>query len=52
MRNEPVIDNQEFEVTLVIPCLNEADTLETCIKKAQKAYREHAIAGEIVVADN
>lgn len=52
MRNEPVIDNQEFEVTLVIPCLNEADTLETCIKKAQQAYRDSAINGEIVVADN
>src|SRR4051812_20726450 len=52
MRNEPVDDNQEFEVTLVIPCLNEADTLETCIKKAQRAYQEHAINGEIVVSDN
>jgi glycosyltransferase involved in cell wall biosynthesis len=52
MINEPVKDNQEFEVTLVIPCLNEADTLETCIKKAQAAYHDSAINGEIVVADN
>ena len=52
MRIEPVIDNQDFEVTLVIPCLNEADTLETCIKKAQKAYLENGIQGEIVIADN
>ena len=37
---------------MVIPCLNEADTLATCIEKAQEALREHAIRGEILVADN
>jgi glycosyltransferase involved in cell wall biosynthesis len=40
------------EVTVVMPCLNEADTLETCIGKAQRALRENDIAGEIIVADN
>jgi glycosyltransferase involved in cell wall biosynthesis len=35
-----------------MPCLNEADTLATCIRKAQHALREHNIAGEIVIADN
>jgi glycosyltransferase involved in cell wall biosynthesis len=35
-----------------MPCLNEADTLETCIRKAQHAMREHGIAGEVIVADN
>jgi glycosyltransferase involved in cell wall biosynthesis len=33
-------------------CLNEADTLEACIAKAQRALREHHISGEIIVADN
>ncbi len=42
----------EFELTVVMPCLNEADTLETCIRKAQKSLSEHRIQGEIVVADN
>jgi len=42
----------EIEVSVVIPCLNEAETLATCIRKAQRAMREHDIAGEIVVADN
>jgi hypothetical protein len=28
------------EVSIVIPCLNEADTLETCLKKAQRALSE------------
>jgi glycosyltransferase involved in cell wall biosynthesis len=41
-----------LEVSVVMPCLNEADTLETCIAKAQRALREHHISGEIIVADN
>jgi glycosyltransferase involved in cell wall biosynthesis len=40
------------EVSIVMPCLNEADTLGTCIAKAQRALDEHDIDGEIVVADN
>ncbi len=41
-----------LEVSVVIPCLNEADTLGTCIEKARRALHEHAIAGEVIVADN
>lgn len=41
-----------LELSVVIPCLNEADTLGTCIEKAHQALREHKIAGEIIVADN
>lgn len=44
--------NGNIEVSVVMPCLNEADTLEICIKKAQTAFRESGIVGEIVVADN
>ena len=40
------------EVSVVMPCLNEADTLATCIEKAGRALNEHKIAGEIIVADN
>jgi len=40
------------EVSVVIPCLNEAETLGTCIEKADRAMRDHGIIGEIVVADN
>src|SRR3954452_15541423 len=42
----------EIELSVVIPCLNEADTLGTCIRKAQQAMADHDIAGEVVVADN
>ena len=47
------LDEQErVEVSIVMPCLNEADTLARCIEKAQQAFSEHGIKGEIVVADN
>ena len=41
-----------IDVSFVLPCLNEALTLETCIKKAQKAISNLGLRGEIVVADN
>jgi glycosyltransferase involved in cell wall biosynthesis len=40
------------EVSVVMPCLNEADTLGFCIQKAQRALRENDILDEIIVADN
>ena len=40
------------ELSVVMPCLNEADTLEACVDKAQRALYEHEITGEIIVADN
>jgi len=42
----------DVDVSVVIPCLNEADTLETCIDKAERAMRANGLAGEIIVADN
>jgi glycosyltransferase involved in cell wall biosynthesis len=41
-----------IEVSVVMPCLDEADTLQECIAKAQRAFYEHDIQGEIIVADN
>jgi glycosyltransferase involved in cell wall biosynthesis len=41
-----------IEVSVVLPCLNEADTIGTCIRKAQRALEDHHLAGEVVVADN
>jgi hypothetical protein len=40
------------EVTVLMPCLNEAETVATCVRKAAGFLREHGIDGEIVVADN
>lgn len=50
--HDPDHESQACEVSVVMPCLNEADTLEICIRKAQRAFREHQIAGEVIVADN
>ncbi|MBX9729832.1 MAG: glycosyltransferase family 2 protein [Sphingomonas sp.] len=35
-----------------MPCLNEAETLAICIEKAQRFLVDHAIKGEVIVADN
>lgn len=51
--SNPGADGDELlEVSVVMPCLNEADTLESCIAKAQRALHENDIRGEIIVADN
>lgn len=49
-RNEAQPD--AVELSVVIPCLNEAETLGVCIDKASSAIAELGIAGEVVVADN
>src|SRR5438067_8138168 len=40
------------EVSVVIPCLNEANSLAFCVDKAVKAFRASGLSGEVVVADN
>ena len=40
------------ELSVVMPCLNEAETLASCIAKAQSFLRTSGVAGEIIVADN
>src|SRR4051795_9129815 len=39
-------------VSIVIPCLNEADNIEECISRARRAIAEAGLAGEVIVADN
>jgi len=43
---------QALTVSVVIPCLNEAETIEECITRARAGLDAGNIAGEIVVADN
>jgi len=45
-------EDSPVEVTVVMPCLNEAETLGICIEKAQRAFSANQIAGEVIVADN
>jgi glycosyltransferase involved in cell wall biosynthesis len=44
--------NQSVELSIVMPCLNESETLEICIKKAAAFLRDSGVSGEIVVGDN
>jgi glycosyltransferase involved in cell wall biosynthesis len=39
-------------LSVVIPCLNEAETIEECVRRARAVMESNAIAGEVVVADN
>ena len=41
-----------FEVAIVMPCLNEAETVGTCVRKAMRWMQEAGVNGEIIVADN
>jgi glycosyltransferase involved in cell wall biosynthesis len=41
-----------IELTIVMPCLNEADTLAACIENAQLGIQHSGVRGEILVADN
>lgn len=46
------MSDSPFELSIVMPCLDEARTLPTCLKKARDFLAAHAVNGEIVVADN
>ena len=43
---------QAIDVSVVIPCLNEANSLAICVDKAINAFRATGLAGEVIVADN
>ncbi|MFM7181438.1 MAG: glycosyltransferase family 2 protein [Verrucomicrobiales bacterium] len=44
--------NAELELSIVMPCLNEAETLAVCVRKALIAMKEAGVTGEVLVADN
>ena len=39
-------------VSVVIPCLNEAETIAECVTRAREALQTHDLHGEVIVADN
>lgn len=41
-----------IELSIVMPCLNEAETLAVCINKAQSFIERENISGEVIIADN
>ena len=45
-------DMTSVELTILMPCLNEAETLATCIRKAQSFLSHSGVQGEVLIADN
>lgn len=50
--NVEVQYNQELELTILMPCLNEAETIERCVRKAATFLASQGVSGEVLVADN
>ena len=46
------IPAEQVEISIVLPCLNERETVAICVRKAVATLRENSIAGEVIVADN
>ena len=44
--------NKEIEVSVVLPCLNEEESIGICINKAKEVFAKEGIHGEIIVVDN
>ncbi|HMA74249.1 MAG TPA: glycosyltransferase family 2 protein [Xanthobacteraceae bacterium] len=59
MANSPQLDlpaedaaASPLELTILMPCLNEAETISTCVTKAKSFLARAGIAGEVLIADN
>jgi len=48
----PRFATETVDVSVVIPCLNESETIATCIIKARRSMERAGLHGEVVVADN
>jgi glycosyltransferase involved in cell wall biosynthesis len=42
----------EIELSIIMPCLNEVETVQSCVRKAASWLEARAICGEVIVADN
>jgi glycosyltransferase involved in cell wall biosynthesis len=45
-------ESRSVELTILMPCLNEAETVATCVRKARGFLERTGIEGEVLVADN
>lgn len=50
--SRPATVDTACELTIVMPCLNEAETLVACIEKAKRGLKEAGVTGEVLIADN
>ena len=46
------VAKEEYELTILMPCLNEAETLGVCIDKGKRYLARSGVAGEVLIADN
>ena len=50
---EPILHGHgSIELSIVMPCLNEAETIQACIRKAKAFLMQNHVAGEILIGDN
>ena len=45
-------ETRAIELSIVMPCLDEAETLAVCVEKANQFFRDSGVAGEVIIADN
>jgi len=45
-------ENETIELTILMPCLNESETIGACVAKASKFLTTHDVDGEVLIADN
>jgi glycosyltransferase involved in cell wall biosynthesis len=48
----PSCGDEQLELTILMPCLNEAETVGECVRKAQSFLQHHGVRGEVLVSDN
>ena len=46
------IETNELDITCLMPCLNEAETIELCVQQALHSINQLGIKGEVLIADN
>ncbi|MDQ6906427.1 MAG: glycosyltransferase family 2 protein [Chloroflexota bacterium] len=51
-RNEDEAETSACELTILMPCLNEAETLALCIETARRFLDQSGVNGEVLIADN
>ena len=52
IKSNPGATNQEVTLTILMPCLNEAKTVEACVLAGRSYLRRAGIDGEVLLADN
>lgn len=52
IRTSPGSDSENIEISIVMPCLNESETLEACVAEGRQAIEDAGVSGEVVIADN